>query len=491
MVRFAAWNKVSAEGFCRLPSSTNKARVLSVDAGGQSVRAALFSTSGKCLSYSRHRCAHQMDHSAVEHDPRAVLAAIRLCLENLSLEGEISAAAIVSHGASVVCYRRSDGLLLSPIISWQDQRGEQYLGDFPLDNERVHSLTGLPLSSHYGATKLRWCLDHLPQVRKAQRENDLSAGPLMSFLLHQLCSERPVTVDSVNASRTQLWNLHDRQWDPVLSEAFGVPASVLPTGRDACTRYGTLDIAAKRIPVVFASRDQQAAIFFDGWPAENTAYINLGTGAFIQCLIREPGGPKNLLINRVLAGSENSNPLYTLEGTVHGAAGAIPWLEHHLGFEIEAENLREALSLVPEEEKRLYFINGVMGMGSPYWRSKPVAKFSDHLTDQEKLLAWMESVIFMLVENFTLMKPFTAADRLSLSGGFSNLSGLAQRLADLIGLPCYVSSDHEATLRGAAYMAAGQPEEWQTEAPNEYLPTINLGLSNRYQQWREAMGCAK
>ena len=482
---------LSAQGLCVLPDSTDKSRVLSIDAGGQSARAALFSASGKCLSYSRHRCAHQTDQFAVEHDPRAVLAAIRLCLENLSLDGKISAAAIVSQGASAVCYRRSDGLLLSPVISWQDQRGEDYLREFPLDSEQVHSLTGLPLSCHYGATKLRWCLEHLPQVAEAQREKDLLAGPLMSFLLHQLCSERPVTVDFVNASRTQLWNLHDQRWDPLLAETFGVPVYVLPTGQDSCTQFGTLDVAGKRIPVVFASRDQQAALFFDGWPMENTAYINLGTGAFIQCRIRKPGGPKNLLINHVLAGNERSNPLYTLEGTVHGAAGAIPWMEHHLGFEIESENLQEALSLIPREEKRLYFINGVMGMGSPFWRSEPVAQFRDCLTDQEKLLAWMESVIFMLVENFTLMKPFTAVERLSLSGGFSNLSGLAQRLADLIGLPCYVSSDHEATLRGAAFLAAGQPEDWQTEAPEEYLPTINRGLSSRYQQWREAMGCAK
>jgi glycerol kinase len=462
--------------------------VLSIDAGGQSVRAALFSTTGTRLSYSQHRCVHQVGGSSVEQEPRAILAAIRLCLQSLEWKQDVSAAAIVSQGSSTVCYRRSDGMLLSPVISWQDRRGAEYLSRLPLAAEEVHARSGLPLSCHYGATKLRWCLETVPQVDEARRENDLVAGPLMSFLLHQLCSERPLTVDSMNASRTQLWNLNDQQWDPVLAEAFEVPTNVLPTGRDSCSRFGTLLTTERQIPVVFASRDQQATIFAQGRPQLNTAYVNLGTGAFIQCLIPKPIGPRELLINRVLAGTETSAPLYTLEGTVHGAAGAIGWMEQHLGFSIVAELLQDALTLNPPDEKQVYFINGVMGMGSPYWPSEPETRFSDGLTDQEKLLAWLESIVFMLVENLNRMTPFVAVDRLLLSGGFSNLSGLVQRLADLSGLPCRVCADHEATLRGAAYLAAGMPDQWKTEVDVEHLPVPNPGLTGRFEQWREAMG---
>ena len=479
---------ISSERSCALPRSVDQSAVLSIDAGSRSVRAALFSTTGTCLSYSQHLCTHQVDEHSVEQDPRAILAAIRLCMESLKWEGEVQAAGIVSQGASAVCYCRSDGRMLSPVISWQDRRGADYLTRLSLNAEQVHSRTGLPLSSHYGATKLRWCLEQLPQVDEAQREDDLAAGPLMSFLLHQLCSERPVAVDSVNASRTQLWNLHDQQWDPVLTEAFGVPTDVLPIGQNACSQFGTLDTSGRKIPVVFASRDQQAAIFSEGRPQTNTAYVNLGTGAFIQCLIPKPIGPQELLINRVLAGTETSASLYTLEGTVHGAAGALPWIERRLGIAVVPELLQDALSHVPPEEKCIYFVNGVMGMGSPYWRSELFGQFSDGLTAQEKLLAWLESIVFMLVENLNRMSPWVAVDRFSLSGGFSNLSGLAQRMSDLSGLPCYVSANHEATLRGTAYLAAGQPDQWRTEGPGEYLPVPNQELKHRYQQWREAMG---
>ena len=470
-----------------LPCSSDHSAVLSIDAGSQSVRTALFNTAGKCLSTCQQRCAPLVDQTTVQQDPRAILAAVRSCLERLAWEGEVLAAAIVSQGASAACYRRTDGRWLSPVISWQDRRGADYLTPMSLDSEQVHARTGLPLSCHYGATKLRWCLEQLPQVAQAHRENDLAAGPLMSFLLHQLCAERPVVVDSSNASRTQVWNLHDQQWDSVLAGAFGVPTDILPTGLSTCSRFGTLDVAERRIPVIFASRDQQAALFSDGPPQATTAYVNLGTGAFLQCLIPEPAGPRELLINRVLSGPEISDPLYTLEGTVHGAAGALTWMQRHLGFAITRELLRDALSYVPPEEKNIYFINGVMGMGSPYWRSEAINQFSDGLTTQEKLLAWLESILFMLVDNLRLMLPWASVDRLSLSGGFSALSGLVQRLADLSGLPCYSSTYHEATLRGAAYLAAGQPDQWQTQQPCAYLPASNRGLAYRYQQWREAM----
>jgi glycerol kinase len=471
-----------------LPDITDQSAVLSIDVGSQSVRAALFSTAGARLSYSQHRCVHHVDGTNVEQDPRAMLAAIRLCLLSLEWEKEVSAAAIVTQGSSIACYRRNDGMLLSPVISWQDRRGTDYLSQLSLAAEEVRARSGLPLSCHYGATKLRWCLENMPPVDEARRENDLAAGPLMSFLLHQLCVERPVTVDSMNASRTQLWNLKDQLWDPVLAEAFGVPTDVLPTGQDSVSRFGTLLAVERQIPIVFASRDQQATIFARERPQSNTAYVNLGTGAFIQCLIPKPIGPRELLINRVLTGAETEDPLYTLEGTVHGAAGANAWMEQHLGYPITAELLQDALTLNLPQEKQAYFVNSVMGMGSPYWRSEPEARFSEGLTDQEKLLTWLESIVFMLVENLNRMAPFVAVSRISLSGGFSILSGLVQRLADLSGLPCRVSADHEATLRGAAYLAASMPDQWKTEPDDEFLPIPNPGLTGRCQQWREAMG---
>jgi glycerol kinase len=461
--------------------------VLSIDAGSQSARAALFTFAGERLGSWQQLCDQTAEQATVEQDPLVVLAAVRQCLDHVTLEGDVQAAAIVSQGASAVCYRRCDGRPLSPVLSWQDRRGESYLGQLSVSADQVHQLTGLPLSCHYGATKLRWCLEHLPEVAEAQRHGDLVAGPLMSLLLHHLCQERPSAVDSGSASRTQLWNLQRQQWDVDLCREFIIPVEVLPRGRGTCSTFGTLRVVGRDVPVVCANRDQQAALFADGWPRSNVAYVNLGTGAFIQSLWTEPRGPHELLINRVLSGEKLTEPLYSLEGTVHGVAGALPWLERHLGFTIVPQLLEDALQYNPPADKTIYFVNGIMGMGSPYWRSQSVGKFSDLLTTREKLLGWLESVVFMLLENLRIIATLTRVDQLSLSGGFSNLTGLVQRLADLSGLPCQRRVDHEATLRGAAFLAAGRPESWQPAESQIFRPAPNPGLQQRYQQWRTAM----
>jgi glycerol kinase len=462
--------------------------VLSVDAGSQSVRAAIYSVAGQRLGFWQQPCRQvDADQAFVEQDAGAIVEAATACLEQLPAGRGVSAAAIVSQGASVVCWNRGDGRPLSPVVSWQDRRGEEFVDRLSITSDEVHAITGLPLSSHYGASKLRWCLEHLPNVQDAHRKQELTGGPLVSFLLFHLCREHPRLVDSGSASRTQLWNLHDQQWDATLTRLFGVPAEILPQGVNNVSQFGQIEVAGEKVPVVMVNRDQQAAIFAAGRPRADTAYVNLGTGAFIQCLVPAPHGPPELLVNRVLSGDTREPPLYSLEGTVHGAAGAMAWMERELGHPITPKHLADALALEPDRDKPVHFINGVMGMGSPYWRATCASRFSPWLSDGEKLLAWLESLVFMLIDNLRMMFPRVSVEHLRVSGGLSRLPGLAQRLADLSGLECSCDADHEASLRGAAFLAAGQPEHWQTTEPDRYLPRENAGLAQRYQLWQRAM----
>ncbi len=62
---------------------------------------------------------------------------------------------------------------------------------------------------HYGASKIRWCLEHLPAVARAADAGELLAAPLASYLALQLGAARPgaARVDAANASRTLLFRL--------------------------------------------------------------------------------------------------------------------------------------------------------------------------------------------------------------------------------------------------------------------------------------------
>ena len=82
------------------------------------------------------------------------------------------------------------------------------------------------------------------------------------------------------------------------------------------------------------------------------------------------------------------------------------------------------------------FLNGVSGLGSPFWRPDFASRFVGDGDGREKVVAVAESIVFLLMLNLEEFP--TPSDRLReilMSGGLSPLDGLCQRLADLSGLP--------------------------------------------------------
>ena len=59
-----------------------------------------------------------------------------------------------------MCWDRVTGAPLSPLISWQDRRAPDQLAALRGHAAEVQHITGLMPSAHYGASKLRWCLQH-------------------------------------------------------------------------------------------------------------------------------------------------------------------------------------------------------------------------------------------------------------------------------------------------------------------------------------------
>lgn len=146
------------------------------------------------------------------------------------------------------------------------------------------------------------------------------------------------------------------------------------------------------------------------------------------------------------------------------------------------------------------FINGVSGLGSPFWRPDFVSEFvGDNAvasTAEEKLVAVMESILFLLKVNLEeLQRESVEVHRIIISGGLSVLDGLCQRLADLSGLLVVRPSQSEATSKGLTFLLlktfkAPSPEktEWTADdsAENntdEFSPREDVALLARYQQW--------
>lgn len=464
---------------------------LAIDQGGHASRALVFDARGALVAKGLtdvHVSLPRTDW--VEQDPEelvtSVRAAIGAALAALGARaGEIAAAGLATQRSSIVCWDRQTGVALSPVISWQDRRAHAWLGQFNARAEEIHRLTGLMLSAHYGASKLHWCLDHLPAVKTAHAQGRLAMGPLASFLLFRLLRERPLCADPANAARTLLWNLSARDWDPALLALFGIPAETLPHCVPTRHAFGTLALDGRTVPLTIATGDQSAALFAYGEPRPGSAYINIGTGAFVQrTLGRHPGHHPLLLTGLVC--QDGAELTYVLEGTVNGANAALAWIGGELGIrDIETQL---PVWLARETEPPL-FLNGISGLGAPFWVADFESRFVGEGEDWQKVVAVAESIVFLLQANLDEMRALAPATaQLVVTGGLSWYDGLCQRLADLCGLPVYRPGEYEATARGTAYLLAGCPNDWPEPAPGLWFtPSANAALAMRYRKWRSLM----
>lgn len=462
--------------------------VLALDQGGHASRALVFDQSGRRLSsVERTIATRRHGGTRVEHSPLALLRSLRDAAEAavaaLPPGTEIACAALATQRSSIACWDRRNGRALSPVISWQDRRAARRVAALSTRARRVRAMTGLMLSPHYGASKIAWCLRELPAVKRARRHGHLAAGPLASFLLAGLLTERPCVVDPVNGSRTQLMELDTGRWSEELCTLFGVPPEVLPVCVPNRYGFGTLRVAGREIPLTVVTGDQPAALFAQGTPEPGIAYMNIGTGAFVQCL-SEHGAAAGLL--RSVLWRDDASTLYALEGTVNGAAGAIETVAKELGLSPHAA-MHELRAWLADPTEAPLFLNGIGGLGAPYWRPGFRSRFIGRSGPDRMMVAVVESIAFLLLTNLRRMRssagPFA---RLRVSGGLAQLDGLCRRLADLSGLPVERPELHEATALGLARLASGIAR--LDPAPcTRFEPRTDAALEARHRRWQRAM----
>lgn len=463
---------------------------LILDQGGHSSRALVFNTLGELVAQSSIPVeTHQPQAGWVEQDACELVTSLQLAAVqvvhqlNQTAKNNLVAAALVTQRSSLVCWDRRNGKSLYPVISWQDKRAAEWLKHQGIDPDWIRQRTGLTLNPHYGASKIRWCLDHLQSVQEAFRGGHLACGPLASYLVSRLTNTDHFLVDPANASRTLLWNIETKDWDDELLACFGITKAILPTLVATQAKYGDLEIEGHRVPLRLLNGDQSVALFATGALSSDTAYINAGTGAFISApWSNSSPSPESLLKSLIHQGDES---YFVVEGTVNGAASALDWVQTQYGL----ETIDQLDVWAQQQQEVPLFMNGVAGLGSPYWCDLS-SEFIGEGTPEQKMVAALESIVFLLETNLLLMEgQGFKANKIQISGGLSKLNSFCQKMADLSGIPVFRPEQIEATARGAAYWLAGRPSNWQNLNTEAFYPPSSQAkdIRARFRCWREAL----
>src|SRR5690606_28345114 len=221
-------------------------------------------------------------------------------------------------------------------------------------------------------------------------------------------------------------------------------------------------------------------------------YIKIGTGAFIQRISETLQAPDGILLSplwlpeKPLPQHPTAKKYYAWAPTVIGAAAAISCMQTQTGLAITPAEMDEALQLNPPHP--CYLLNAVGGLSAPYWRTDLQSQFSTALNAHEKILAWIESVIFQIVVNVQLMNQLGSAQKIIISGGLSKADAVCQKIADLTNAQVLRSDNADATVQGIACMAAGLPNEWNPITQDDvFIPKTNAALDQRFKTWQQAM----
>lgn len=474
--------------------------VLALDQGSHASRACIFDQAGAlCATATVPVATRHPGALRVEQDAAELVQSLRTAAQQAWAAArrsqpllQLAAAGLAVQRSTIVCCDRSDGTPLAAAISWQDRRNAAWLASLAPREARIRELTGLPLSAHYGASKMRWCVEHLPGVAAAAASGRLLAAPLASYLALQLAGK--ALADPANASRTLLFDSQRLDWSDELLRMFAIERAWLPRCAPTRGAWGTLRIGDRPVELRAVTGDQSAVPYATGAPHTGTVYVNLGTGAFIQRpLALRPASPAPLLGS--VLGSDADGALYSLEGTVNGAGSAIS--EFCAQHQCSEATLWPALETLPGNAALPVFVNGVGGLGSPWWRADLESHFIDpdgradpaSQTTLRGFAAVVESIAFMIAANARLLAQQSGPpQRVLLAGGISRSGWLCRRLAALLELPVQVL-DAEASARGVACLAAPHlTSQWPAQRGATWNPEPDPALAARYRQFIAAVG---
>ena len=435
----------------------------------------------------------------VEIEPEELMNSVYSTIDPvLDACSDVSALGITNQRETTLVWDSDSGKPIYNAIVWQDRRTAEQCMQLKKDGyeETIKNATGLLLDPYFSATKISWILNNVDGARQKADAGKLRFGTVDTYLLWQLTDGNVYKTDVTNASRTNLYNIHTKEWDSELLKIFNIPKSMLPEVFPSESHYGSFDRGNKTIKITGIIGDQQGALVGQRCFQPGQMKATFGTGCFLMVnsgseYLQSTSG----LLNTLGYGLSGSVP-YALEGSIFSAGTIIQWLRDNLEFFSDSA---ESINLLDErgESNGVLFIPGFTGIGAPHWNAEIRASFYGITRDTTKtdmVTAAFKSLIYQVMD----IKEALSIDgieikNLSIDGGMAANSSFCQLLSDFLGQEVQVPPSLESTAIGAA-IAAGigahlfSIENLQNQKSNDatiYRPREKVFIENDLIEWRK------
>jgi glycerol kinase len=468
-----------------LDQTSKNVLIGAIDQGTSSTRFLLFTEKGQIAAWAQmeHKQIFPSDHVGWhEHDPLQIWQNVVYCIDAVvqamkDVDYSIAAIGITNQRETTIAWNADTGNCYYNAIVWDDTRTTSVANHIAQGNiNRLRPQTGLPLTSYFAGTKVKWLLDNVESLQRDMMKQPevVRFGTIDTWILYQLTGTPTgnggnvgglFLTDATNASRWLFLDLEKVQWDPKLvgmvCSPHDVPLSALPEVRTSSEVYATLKKASTGIdkldgvPVSSILGDQQAALFgqvaFEPGEAKNT----YGTGMFLMMNTGAKLVASHHGLLTTVAYHINDQVVYGLEGSVSHSGSTIQWLRDQLEM---IETASDSETYATPSNDGLYLVPAFAGLFAPHWRSDArgcivgitAAHHRGHI-----LRAALEAAAYQAREVFDAIyaDSHVLLKALKVDGGGTHNKLLMQFQADMINAPVVIPKVQETTAMGAAFAA--------------------------------------
>lgn len=441
--------------------------IMALDQGTTSSRCILFDKAGNICSMAQREFEQIYPKPGwVEHNPMEIWSTqYAVMSEAMALVGakpkDIAGIGITNQRETTIVWDKETGEPVYNAIVWQCRRTAKDINLLVKDGyaDVIKAKTGLVPDAYFSATKIAWILSNVAGARKKAEEGRLLFGTVDTWLIWKLTGGAVHVTDYTNASRTMLFDIHNRCWDKELLEKFNIPEVMLPKVKPSSCIYGYTDpsVLAGNVAIAGAAGDQQAALFgqccFEPGEVKNT----YGTGCFLLMNTGDkPVESKHGLITTIAAGSDDQLH-YALEGSVFTGGAIVQWLRDEMRF-IRSSSQSEDYARMVNDTNGVYIVPAFSGMGAPYWNPYArgcVVGLSRGANKEHFIRASLESIAYQTYDVLKAMESDTGhiVKELKVDGGASANDFLMEFQADILGAKIRRPKCIETTALGAAYLA--------------------------------------
>ncbi len=479
--------------------------IIAIDEGTTSTRAVLYDLKEKRLVKQAGMPIKQIypEPSFVEENANEIYAhtisSLVEVIESVPDKKEIAGIGITNQRETVVAWDKKTGIPLYNAIIWQCRRTAGYMQSLKDEyGELIHKKTGLVMDAYFSASKIKWLIDNVPEIKEKNDKREVCFGTIDSFLIYKLTGGKSFVTDVTNASRTMLMNIDTLDYDDELLKIFGIDKHSLPKIVSCDEVVGHYHYNGLKLPICGIAGDQQAALVGQGCLSEGLGKITYGTGLFMLYNV----GNKSIISQKGLVTTVGykigGKVSYAFEGSVFNAGSAVQWLRDEMKFFSHSGDSERIATSVPDNGG-VYVVPAFTGLGAPVWDSDARGIICGLTRGSKKAhitRAVLESMAYSAKDLANVMQEEskTVLSEIRCDGGASANDFLMQFQASVLNATVDRPIEKESTALGAAYLCGvglklikekDIPALRQTEKLFE--PEKDEKYERYYSEWQRAI----